>query len=87
MKHLATPEPCKTLVERGHVTLVTWRDRKWLVVKTLDVWVYRVDWWLTASLEGERRVYHLLATRKGEIEVFERTRDRVRAWLVSGWWD
>ena len=88
MKLLHTPERCLVLLERGAVTTVRWRERTWTVVKTLDVWAYRGEWWQTPSLEGERREYHVLATRFGDIEVFERRGpDGQAGWWVSRIWD
>ena len=87
MKLLREFEPCLVLIERERVTAVRWRGRTRTVTKLLEVWVYRGAWWLEPSLEGERRVYHVLATKLGEIEVFEQTLNGTVAWLVSRWFD
>lgn len=89
MKLLRRPERCLVLLERGQVTAVRWRDRVWTVVTTLEVWAYRGAWWLTIGLAGERREYHVLATKRGEIEVFVRSSDdeALRGWWVARWWD
>jgi hypothetical protein len=71
---------------RNRVTTVRWRDRVWTVQTTLEVWVYRSEWWRETGLEGERREYHLLGTQRGEIQVF--FRPGVNAgWFVAGWFD
>jgi hypothetical protein len=95
MKLLHTPEKCLVLLERTgnqrlgvqtRVTTVRWRDRTWTVQTTLEVWVYRSEWWRATGLEGERREYHLLGTHRGEIQVFLR-HGIDPGWFVAGWFD
>ena len=87
MRLVQPPERCLVLLERGEVTAVRWRDRVWTVVSTLEVWTYRGAWWLTVGLEGERREYHVLITRRGEIEVFMRSGsdESLRGWWMTRW--
>lgn len=90
MKLLHEPERCLVLLdERGRVSAVRWRERVWSARGTLDVWTYRGGWWTTPGGRGEGRVYHQLATDRGEIEVFEREHPdpELAGWWVSRWWD
>lgn len=84
MKQLHRPEPCLVLLERdGSVSVVRWRDRPWSVVKTLETWIWDSEWWTSSDLVGDSRVYHRLATKRGDIEIYRHK----TGWYVSSWWD
>ena len=84
MKQLHTPAQCSVLLERdGRVGAVRYQGRPWTVEKTIETWTWRGEWWRDVSLEGDERTYHRLATKRGEIVVYE----HVTGWYVSGWWD
>jgi hypothetical protein len=94
MKTLHTPERCRVLLEPdgasgASVSAVQYRGATWCTRVTLEVWCYWGDWWLDATLKGERRTYFVLGTQRGEISVFCRVhRDAaLNGWFVEGWYD
>jgi hypothetical protein len=87
VKTLHTPEACLVILEHSRLTMVRWRNRPWSVMSTLEVYTWHGEWWTTPDFAGERREYHLLATKRGEIEVFLLERLSQKGWFVSRWFD
>ena len=89
MKTLHSPQRCQVTWQDGQITKVHLKHQTWPVEQVVDQYVLCDAWRHQPQPGGERRVYYLLDTTRGLLEVFERQAGPPHqlGWWIAGWPD
>lgn len=89
MKTLHTPQRCQVIWQGCRITAVQLGPHTWPVEQVIDQYILCDIWRHQPQAGGERRVYYLLDTARGLLEVFERQAGPPHqlGWWIAGWPD